>query len=203
MGGEDVFRIAALVLVTCALPIGLYFRLRSLVSGERLSRRAEGWLLVPLRLCGLLFISALAVFLIDPELVGWAALPLPAAVRWLGVGLGCCCLPLLFWVMRTLGTNLTDTVVTRARHTLVTTGPYRWVRHPFYCVGVLWFAALTAITASGLLLAIGLAAFVLLALRTPIEERKLLERFGDEYREYMSRTGPFWPRWPAPAGPGR
>ena len=29
-------------------------------------------------------------------------------------------------------TNLTDTVVTRKEHTLVTSGPYRWVRHPFY-----------------------------------------------------------------------
>jgi len=32
-----------------------------------------------------------------------------------------------------LGKNLTDTVVTRKEHTLVTSGPYRWVRHPFLC----------------------------------------------------------------------
>jgi len=39
---------------------------------------------------------------------------------------------LLVWMFRTLGRNLTDTVVTRKEHTLVTTGPYRWIRHPFY-----------------------------------------------------------------------
>ncbi len=34
--------------------------------------------------------------------------------------------------LRSLGKNLTDTVVTRRAHTLVTSAPYRWVRHPFY-----------------------------------------------------------------------
>ena len=31
--------------------------------------------------------------------------------------------------------------------------------------------------------------------RTRIEEGKLIERFGDEYREYMKRTGRYFPRW--------
>jgi len=39
---------------------------------------------------------------------------------------------LLIWTLRTLGANLTDTVITRKEHTLVTSGPYRWVPHPFY-----------------------------------------------------------------------
>src|SRR5256885_101744 len=99
MGGDDPFRMAALALITCAIPIGLYFRLRSLASGERLSRRAEGWLLVPLRLGGLAFFSCFIAYLIAPGLLDWAALPLPAPVRWLGVGLGFLCLPLMFWVM--------------------------------------------------------------------------------------------------------
>src|SRR5262249_15375756 len=142
MSEESPFRMAALVLVTCAVPIGVFFRLRSQASGEKLSRRAEGWLLVPLRLSGLAFFLRFVVYLIDPGLVAWAALALPPAARWAGVGLGVLCVPLLFWVLRTLGRNLTDTVVTRAEHTLVTSGPYRWVRHPFYCFGFLWFLAL-------------------------------------------------------------
>lgn len=31
---------------------------------------------------------------------------------------------LLIWTLRTLGANLTDTVITRKEHTLVTSGPY-------------------------------------------------------------------------------
>jgi protein-S-isoprenylcysteine O-methyltransferase Ste14 len=40
-------------------------------------------------------------------------------------------------------------------------------------------------------LAIGLA---ILAWRTPREEAHLLAQFGDEYRNYMARTGRYLPR---------
>lgn len=44
---------------------------------------------------------------------------------------------------------------------------------------------------------IGLASVIvlaLLAIRTPKEEEMLIERFGDQYREYRARTGRFLPR---------
>ena len=41
------------------------------------------------------------------------------------------------------------------------------------------------------------ARFGLLALRTRIEERYLVERFGDKYRAYMDRVGRFFPKLPA------
>jgi len=31
-------------------------------------------------------------------------------------------------------------------------------------------------------------------MRTPIEEQHLIDRFGDEYRRYMSRTGRYLPK---------
>ncbi len=37
-------------------------------------------------------------------------------------------------------------------------------------------------------------ALGLLVLRTRIEEEKLIERFGEDYKEYMKRTGRFLPR---------
>ena len=45
-----------------------------------------------------------------------------------------------------------------------------------------------------LLLAFFAICFVLLYFRTSIEEANLIERFGDEYRAYMLRTGRFLPR---------
>jgi protein-S-isoprenylcysteine O-methyltransferase Ste14 len=39
-----------------------------------------------------------------------------------------------------------------------------------------------------------LAWFAAIGMRTPIEEAKLIERFGDEYRSYMRRTGRYLPR---------
>jgi protein-S-isoprenylcysteine O-methyltransferase Ste14 len=103
--------------------------------------------------------------------------------------------PLLFWVFHSLGRNLTDTVVTRREHTLVTHGPYRWVRHPFYGVGFLGLLAASLITANWFIALTGAVVIALLVYRTRTEEAKLIERFGDEYRAYRDRTGAFFPRW--------
>ena len=100
---------------------------------------------------------------------------------------------LLTWTFHSLGRNLTDTVVTRREHTLVTHGPYRWVRHPFYVVVALWGLSFSLLTANWLLALLGVAALTMLVIRTRIEEAKLAERFGDEYRAYARRTGRFFP----------
>ena len=104
--------------------------LRSLHAPK--GRRQEGlFLLISIRLLGVSGIAGLLAFLIAPSWMAWSSVPLPVPLRWLGVGLGIVAAALLIWTFRNLGKNLTDTVVTRKDHTLVTTGPYRWVRHPF------------------------------------------------------------------------
>jgi hypothetical protein len=40
----------------------------------------------------------------------------------------------------------------------------------------------------------GLPAFVLKVIRTNKEEKKLIEKFGDQYRSDMATTGKFWPK---------
>lgn len=42
--------------------------------------------------------------------------------------------------------------------------------------------------------ALGLLAFIVMAIRTPTEEANLIEKFGNEYREYMKNTGAFLPK---------
>ena len=193
---ESAFRAVIIAnLVLCA-PIGLYYRIKSQATGERLDRRGEGLIiLIGLRLGGVLSWVVMAAYLIDPSWLSWAALPLPDWLRWLGAPLALVVVPsLLFWTFHSLGKNLTDTVVTRREHTLVTHGPYRWVRHPFYGVVLLWGLSLTLLTASGPLALLGVAGVTMLVLRTRVEEAKLTERFGDDYRDYARRTGRFFPR---------
>jgi protein-S-isoprenylcysteine O-methyltransferase Ste14 len=104
------------------------------------------------------------------------------------------CSLLMYWTLSSLGKNLTDTVVTRTAATLVTHGPYRWVRHPFYVTAALLMASVTLLSANWF---IGFASVVVMALlivRTPNEEAMLIKRFGDEYRTYMIRTSRFIPR---------
>ncbi len=126
--------------------------------------------------------------------MAWSSLPLPLWLRWAGVGIGIPTGLLLIVTFRTLGRNLTDTVVTRSEHSLVTSGPYRWVRHPFYLATILAVTANSLVTANWFIALTGACAFGLLLLRTRIEEEKLIERFGQDYLNYMERTGRFFPR---------
>jgi protein-S-isoprenylcysteine O-methyltransferase Ste14 len=197
MTDESIFRSLVILSLVLTLPIGLYHRIRSQATREKLARREEGiFIMIGLRLCGLVALIALVVYLINPSWMVWSSVPLPTWFRWIGGCLAVFALPsLLFWTFHSLGKNLTDTVVTRREHTLVTHGPYRWVRHPFYDVVLLGVVSMSLLIANWLMALSGLTTFAMLVVRTRIEEEKLIERFGDEYRSYISRTGKFLPQF--------
>jgi protein-S-isoprenylcysteine O-methyltransferase Ste14 len=195
MNDDKIFRLILIVGLVAILPVAVSHRVKAHWGGEKLDRRQEGlFLLISIRLLGVMWMAGLLAFLIDPSLMAWSSVPMPVQLRWIGVGLGIVAAVLLIWTFRNLGKNLTDTVVTRKEHTLVTAGPYRWVRHPFYVAVALAGFANSLVAANWFLLGMGSVVFVLLVVRTSKEEEKLIERFGDDYREYMKRTGRFFPR---------
>lgn len=195
MSDDQTFRTILAVGMLVFVPVALYRRVRSQATGETLDRRQEGLLLlITLRLLGLAMMGALVAFVISPKSMTWSSVPLPVWMRWTGVGIGALAGALLTWTLSHLGTNLTDTVVTRQRHTLITSGPYARVRHPFYTSVALVIAATALMTANGLIFATGGLAFALLVIRCQKEEQNLIARFGDDYRAYARRTGRFWPR---------
>ncbi len=196
MQSDNIFRFILILGSAVVFPIAIYHRLKSQASGEKLNRRAEGiFILVTLRPIGLAAGLGLFAYMINPAWMQWSSLPLPTWLRWMGVGLGVPAAVLMIAVFRTLGTNLTDTVVTRSQHSLVTTGPYRWVRHPFYVSFALAVTANALVTANWYLALTGLIAFTLIVIRTKTEEEKLIERFGDQYTAYMKNTSRFLPRF--------
>lgn len=196
MSLETIFRMIFIALLLIALSVSAYYRTKARRSSpERINRREEGIaLLVTLRLGGLVLMASVLAYVINPAWMSWATLPLPVWVRWLGVLGGLISVPLVIWMFRSLGKNITDTVVTRREHSLVTHGPYRFIRQPLYTFGALFYFSLSLIAASWWIALLSGLALVLLAQRTPIEESKLIERFGDDYRKYMERTGRFFPR---------
>ena len=195
MNNEWMFRVALVAGLLALLTVGLPHRLRAR-TGERLDRRQEGLALaIALRLVGLGYWLGLLGYVIRPEWMAWGAVPLPAALRWMGAPLLVTAICLAAWTLHHLGPNLTDTVVTRQRHTLITSGPYRFIRHPFYASAALFFPANALLAANVFLLVIGVTAFGLLINRTRREEANLLARFGDEYRRYQKRTGRILPRF--------
>jgi protein-S-isoprenylcysteine O-methyltransferase Ste14 len=194
MGDDQIFRLILLAGFVLIVSFGIWQRIKS-HTGEKLDRRQEGlFILFTLRLSGLAGMLAIITYFINPDLIAWASIPVPLFLRWIGIGLGFFAGLLLVWTFRTLGRNLTDTVVTRKEHTLVTNGPYRWVRHPFYLSGLLGVLAFSFASANWFVFASGSLAVLLLAIRSRKEEQNLIARFGDDYRAYMKRTGRFVPR---------
>ena len=67
MSDDSVFRSIVIISIALTLPIGLYFRVRSQLTKEKLSRSEEGiFIMIGLRLCGLLAWIAAAIYLIKP-----------------------------------------------------------------------------------------------------------------------------------------
>jgi protein-S-isoprenylcysteine O-methyltransferase Ste14 len=193
---DSTFRAVLGVGFLAIVLIMLYHRLRSWQSKEPLDRRQEGvFILATLRPVGLAMWVGVIAYLINPAWMAWSSVPLPVWLRWSGAGVLFLGVALLAWTLRNLGVNLTDTVVTRQAHTLITQGPYRWVRHPFYDALALFVVGFALITANWFILATGAVVFLLLAVRSQTEEALLSARFGEAYRSYQKSTGRFLPRW--------
>lgn len=193
---DTIFRLLILGLVVTALSLTAYFRRKAQrAGGDKIDRTQEGVpLMIVLRFAGLALWLSVFVYVINPAWIAFAALPVPEALRWFGFALCVIALPLMVWMFRSLGNNITDTVQTRANAQLVVRGPYQYIRHPLYSFGVLFFIGLMLMAANALIVFFGATALTLLIVRTPNEEAKLTEKFGDAYRSYMNQTGRFIPR---------
>src|SRR5262245_22454703 len=129
MTDDEFFRWILLGGLVLVLPVAIYHRARS-VTSEKLDRSQEGPVILYSRIVlGIAGMVMLIAYLIEPSWMEWGSMPLPNFVRWAGVGIGVATAFLLTWTFHSLGKNLTDTVVTRKEATLVTHGPYRYVRH--------------------------------------------------------------------------
>jgi protein-S-isoprenylcysteine O-methyltransferase Ste14 len=190
-----MFRWFALAVLLTSLSISAQRRWRARRAGGAIPRSQEppgliaGRILVALPLFGGVF-----TYVAHPPWMVWASLSVPTWVRWIGVALGVLVAPSVYWVFTTLGANVSETVLTKPQHQLVTTGPYRWVRHPLYTVGIALFVSIGLMAANWfILLWAGVALIAARLVVIPREEAQLVARFGDEYRRYRSTTGSLLP----------
>jgi len=102
----------------------------------------------------------------------------------------------LFWRSHAdLGQNWSVSLEVRKGHKVVTHGVYRYIRHPMYAAIFLWCLAQAMLLPNWLAGWSALVPFTLLYLvRTPREEQMMCNIFGDEYRDYMRKTGRLLPR---------
>jgi protein-S-isoprenylcysteine O-methyltransferase Ste14 len=123
------------------------------------------------------------------------ALTFPDFLRVLGIVIFVLGFILLIWVHKTLGEHWSMMLKMGKKHLLVTDGPYTRIRHPMYTYFYIMVIA-TAIVSANLFVGVfGVAAWTLLYLiRVGDEEQMLLEQFGEDYEEYMRRTGRLLPK---------
>ncbi len=193
---EAIFRMLAAVILFTGIGISGYFRRKAdKATGETVSRKADGNLMMNfIRIGGLLLWCSPLVYLINPNWMAWSRVGLPESIRWVGVGIGVLCVAGIYWLFSSIGSGITPTSATRKEHKLVTNGIYRYVRHPLYTVGSSLFISFGMMADNWFIALLGILAFIGMAIRTPKEEANLIEKFGDEYRNYMKRTGRFLPR---------
>ena len=106
---------------------------------------------------------------------------------------GAVCLTLGLWLFQLshadLGANWSITLEVREKHTLVTQGVYRRVRHPMYTALLLYSVGQALVLPNYVAgPSYGVTMALLVALRIGPEERMMLEEFGKDYQEYMAQT---------------
>jgi protein-S-isoprenylcysteine O-methyltransferase Ste14 len=155
------------------------------------------WALMGLLFVGVLFVPAIYA---STSWLDRANYRLPPEAQRSAGGMGAALMTLAIWMFwrshADLGRNWSPSLQLREGHTLVTEGVYRHVRHPMYASEWLWSIAQALMLQNWVAGWAGLALFTpLYVLRVPREERMMLDRFGEEYRAYMNRTGRIVPQF--------
>jgi protein-S-isoprenylcysteine O-methyltransferase Ste14 len=196
MQSETVFRILLPTLILAfAAHRGYYVKNHSRPGEATLKARQEGAVSKISALLGMLGFVSVVVYSINSHWLAWAELPLPTWIRWAGIGAALLGFALLQWAQAALGNNWSDMPRMMKEQRLVTSGPYRAIRHPIYTAFILILGSTLLISANWL---VGLcwAGMTILEVvsRIRFEEPLMIEYFGDQYREYMKKTGRLVPR---------
>jgi protein-S-isoprenylcysteine O-methyltransferase len=97
-------------------------------------------------------------------------------------------------VPRVLGRFLVPQAVVFADHALVTSGPFRFVRHPSFSGALALWLSTALGTLNWLLLVLWFLLVVGKTIQAQAEEELLHTKFGSAYEAYTRQTGRFFPK---------
>ena len=195
MNVDIVFRSVSLAVLVITFGVSAFYRKKARDEGGVIKRIEEGWPILVLRIVfALPLFAVLLLNVFYPRFVTWSKIDLPLVLRIIGLVIAISCVPLIWWVFHSIGNFVSETILTKDNHQLVTSGPYRRVRHPLYASTLLLLFSISLVFGDWIIFAYTLAgviAFRLLVI--PAEEERLLDSFGEDYECYQSRTGALFP----------
>ena len=113
--------------------------------------------------------------------------PVSPVLSGIGVALCVAGMAVMVWARQCLGRNWSQTVALKQGHELVTSGPYRYVRHPMYAGGIVACIG-SAIAAGGPWIFLLIILGGLFLWRVGAEDRLMAQQFPDEFLQYKRRT---------------
>jgi protein-S-isoprenylcysteine O-methyltransferase Ste14 len=140
-------------------------------------------------------IGALPLVYIFTPWLNFANYRLRSWAGWTGAGIFAVGLAVFWRAHAALGPYWSDSLQLREGHPLITSGIYRYIRHPMYTFGWLMSIAQVLLVQNWIAGPSGLVSFALLYFaRVQREEQMLLDQFGEAYQAYMQRAGRIIPR---------
>ncbi len=188
------FRIMSVLVFLPAIVVRLhyYHRTKEFIKTTTKTEGIINGLLMKLTLAiGQLF--ALLYILGIPWLFQFS-LEFPFLMKWFGLSLLALSSVLLVWIHIELGTNFSRSLKIKNRHKLITTGPYRMVRHPMYSAFIMMWVGFFLLSCNSIIGLSSLLYLTIIVFRIPKEERMLQEYFQKEYYRYIQYTGRLLPK---------
>lgn len=141
------------------------------------------------------YFASIILYMLNQPWFAWSQIPnYPEFARWIGVLLALVSTPFLWWIHKTLDRQYSACLQIKESHVLITDGPYARVRHPMYTILNMFSFGTALLTANFLTIGFTILLIIPFPFVARKEEQMLLETFGNDYSEYMKRTGRFIPR---------
>jgi protein-S-isoprenylcysteine O-methyltransferase Ste14 len=187
IGRRDRVQLLVLIVAGIQIVFWLYWFISAIRTRSTYKRKQSNWFLLSF----MLVLVLIWVFLseeVSLDLMQWRVIPDGIAPGLLGIIITVIGLGFAVWARIHLGKNWSGRPGIKVDHALIRTGPYQFVRNPIY-TGILFGYAGTA-TVIGELWAFFMILFILAVflMKIRVEERFLLEEFGEAYIQYRKEV---------------
>ncbi len=198
MADETFYRLLFVALYALFFSVRGYYRFVKPKQSEPdiIEKRKEfGKAEITISIAILGYFGTVILYLLNLPWFAWSQMATyPEFIRWIGVFLTLSSVPFLWWIHKTLERQYSPCLQIKESHSLITEGPYSRVRHPMYTILNMFSFGVSLLTANFLMIGFALLLIIPFPFVARKEEQMLLDTFGDEYVEYMKRTGRFFPR---------